>query len=244
MSIKSIDKVLPLSITSVIIRHMKNDIRQQLKELIANRDLRGASIRKVGRMLEVDGKEVHPETVKYHWKKLFEDDEVSYLYDGSVQRAQSSALSDAILPSGNQLVSIPVLGVADCGPATKVADESDLGKITISTQLLDTKKYDTLYAIQASGESMNSTSIKGRPINDGDYVVVDRSKVSPRNGDCVVAIVDGLANIKRFYQEQDRIVLASESTENYDPIFVTFEDQSDSLIGGTVIQVIEKPKYL
>lgn len=72
-------------------------------------------------------------------------------------------------------------------------------------------------------------------------MIIDRNRNTPRNGDCVVAVVDGLANIKMFFREQDRIILVSESSEHYDPIFITPEDQSDSLIGGTVIQVVAKP---
>lgn len=220
-----------------------DNIRERLKNFLTSNDLRGAGVRRVGTLMASGDEKIHPETVKYHWNKLFEAGEVSYLYDGSIRKSKTSELGSK-LPSGNQLVSIPVFGAADCGPATKVAAKDDLGSITVSTSLLDTKKYDTLYALIADGESMNATSIKGTPINSGDYVIVDGSRIAPKNGDCVVAIVDGLANIKRFYKEQDRIVLASESTEKYyDPIFIPFEDQSDSLIGGTVIQVVEKPKH-
>lgn len=220
------------------------DVRQSLKKLATDKDLRGVSIRAVGRELAVNGKEVHPETVKFHWKKLFEAGDVSYLYDGRVFGRRSSSVNENALPDDAKLVSIPIFGVADCGPATQVADQQDLGTLRISSRLLETKNYDSLYSVQASGTSMNNTSVHGHAINDGDYVIVDRNRNTPRNGDCVVAIVDGLANIKKFYREQGRIILVSESTEQYDPIFITPEDQSDSLIGGTVIQVVPKPKYL
>ncbi|MES2875963.1 MAG: S24 family peptidase [Patescibacteria group bacterium] len=219
------------------------DIRQSLKTLAADKDLRGLSIRAIGRELAVNSKEVHPETVKFHWKKLFEAGDISYLYDGRTHDRRSSSVNDVALPDDAKLVSIPVFGVADCGPATQVADQQDLGTLRISSRLLETSRYDSLYSVQASGISMNNTSVHGRAINDGDYVIVDRSRNSPRNGDCVVAIVDGLANIKKFYREHGRISLVSESSEHYDPIFISPEDQSDSLIGGTVIQVVPKPKH-
>ncbi|MNH50186.1 LexA repressor [compost metagenome] len=219
------------------------DTRTSLKQLATEIDLRDVSIRELGRRLAIDGKDVHPETIKFHWKKLFEAGEVSYLYDGRTLDRRSSSVNDDSLPDDAKLVTIPVFGVADCGPATQVADQQDLGTLRISSRLLETKNYDNLYSVQASGESMNNTSVHGHPIHNGDYVIVDRSRNTPRNGDCVVAIVDGLANIKKFYREQGRITLVSESTEQYDPIFIHPEDQSDSLIGGTVIQVVPKPKH-
>lgn len=223
-----------------------NEIRESLKKFITDTDLRDVSIRRVGQMLRSpdDDKDVHPQTVKYHWDKLFADGEVDYLYDGRMRHRRSSSVNDESLPDGAKLVTIPVFGVADCGPATKLAEEEDRGAIRVSSRLLKTTRFDSLYSLEASGDSMNNTSIDGHVINDGDYVIVDRSRNTPRNGDRVVAIVDGLANIKRFYREQDRITLVSESTKHYDPIFITPEDQSDSLIGGTVIQVVPKPKYL
>lgn len=219
------------------------DIRTSLKLLSTDIDLRSFSIRELGRKLAIEGKAIHPETIKFHWKKLFESKEVAYLYDGRTSTRQLSSVDNISLPDNTKLVTIPVFGIADCGPAIQVADQQDLGTLRISSRLLKTKNYDSLYSLKASGSSMNNTSINGRSIDDGDYVIVDRNRNAPRNGDCVVAIINGLANIKKFYHEQDRIVLVSESTEQYDPIFITPEDQSDNLIGGTVIQVVPKPKH-
>src|SRR6185437_10651889 len=107
-----------------------------------------------------------------------------------------------------------------CGPASQFANDEEMGFIHVSSTFLHTNRYEDLYAIVTSGESMNQTKIDGKSINDGDYVVVDRSVTQPNNGDCVVAIVNGLANIKRFFRERGRIVLVSESSEHFDPIFI------------------------
>lgn len=219
-----------------------NSTRQQLAKLIKDQDLSTFSMRQAGKMLN-ETEPVHPETVKYHWNRLFKDGEVDYLYKAAKIAKKEISVENNILNDGSKLVSIPVYGAADCGPATQVAEQSDLGSLRLSSRLLKTSSYSNLYALQASGMSMNKAVVDGHAINDGDYVVVDRSRNTPRNGDCVVAIVDGLANIKRFYREKARICLLSDSTEQYDPIFIHPEDQSDSLIGGTVIQVVEKPKY-
>ncbi len=219
-----------------------NDTQLALQKLSERQDLSKFSIREVGRML-APNKPVHPETVKHHWLKLFESGGINYLYRGGAVAKKETSVDDNALSDGSKIVTIPVFGVADCGPATQVAEQSDLGCLRLSSRLLKTRDYTSLYALQASGMSMNKAVVDGHTINDGDYVVIDRSQVSPKNGDCVVAIVDGLANIKRFHREKNRVALLSDSTEQYDPIFIHPEDQSDNLIGGKVIQVVEKPKY-
>lgn len=218
-----------------------NSTQASLKELSKNIDLSTLSIREVGRRIGSNGTEFHPETVKYHWKKLFEAGGIAYLYDGRTNQKRSSSVSDGPRADDVKLVAIPIYGKADCGPATQVAEQEDLGTLRISSRLLNTSDYTGLYAVQASGPSMNQAVVSGRTINDGDYVIVDSRLNTPRNGDCVVAIVDGLANIKKFYREKDRIVLLSDSTERYDPIFIHSEDQSGSLIGGRVVQVVPRP---
>ena len=220
---------------------MATDKIKILLKIASENNLNDLTIREVGRRM---GDE-YPQTVKYYWKKAFDAGKINYLPRS--REAKSSINNYAHrnkLNSEVSLISIPIRGVANCGPATRYAQDEDLGYIHLSSTLLGTKKHEDLYAIVADGESMNKASVHGKSINDGDYVVVDRSAMQPKDNDYVIAIVNGLANIKRFYHEQDRIILASESTENYDPIFITPEDQSDSLIGGTVIQVVEKPKHL
>lgn len=220
---------------------MTTDKIKKLLEIASENNLNDLTIREVGRRM---GNE-YPQTVKYYWKKAFDAGMIDYLPRS--REAKSSIRNFTHrnkLTSEVSLISIPIRGVANCGPATRYAQDEDLGYIHISSTLLGTKKHEGLYAIVADGESMNKASVHGNPINDGDYVVVDRSVVQPKDNDYVVAIVNGLANIKKFHREQDRIALVSESSGHYDPIFITPEDQSDSLIGGTVIQVVPKPKYI
>lgn len=218
-----------------------NDIQTQLYNLSQSTDLRQHSLRGIGKNL-VDGKEIHPETVKYYWKRLHNQGLIDYLPDSRLRTKKISRSNSAMLGEKTSLVTIPVFGVADCGPATKIAEQTPLGELHISSSLLPTRRYSSLYALKAAGPSMNRASVHGRPIKDGDYVIVDSEYTQPNSGDYVVAVVGGLANIKRFYRESDRIALLSESSEDFDPIFIHPEDQSDNLIGGRVVQVVEKPK--
>jgi len=222
---------------------MAQDKQQKLLEIAAQHDLNDVSIREIGRMMDPTGKGEHPQTVKFHWQKLFEAGEINYLPRSKKTRdAIKNFVDEHKLGDGRDLISIPVRGVANCGPASSYAADEKLGYIHISSTFLHTKRHKDLYAIIASGESMNRSKIDGKPINDGDYVIVDRSVSQPESGDCIVAIVNGLANIKRFLRERGRIVLVSESSEQFDPIFIHPEDQDDALIAGKVVQVVQKPK--
>ena len=73
-------------------------------------------------------------------------------------------------------------------------------------------------------------------ILDGDYVLVEKSKLA-HNGDIVVALVDeNDATLKRFYREGDSIRLQP-SNANMKPIIVPAATVS---VQGRVIGVLKK----
>ncbi len=82
--------------------------------------------------------------------------------------------------------------------------------------------------LQVTGDSMVDDQIR-----DGDWVVFEK-RSNARNGDTVVAVVDGDATLKRFYREKNRIRLQP-ANERYKPIFVRDVD-----IQGVVIGVIRR----
>ena len=91
---------------------------------------------------------------------------------------------------------------------------------------------------------MNQAHLYGEAIDDGDFVIVDSGQV-PQKNDYVLATINGLANIKKFLPEYEndelsRITLVSESTEQYEPIFIHPEDQIEGLIAGVALQVLKK----
>lgn len=102
--------------------------------------------------------------------------------------------------------------------------------------------YKHLYVLVASGSSMNLAEVhKGLTIENGDFVVIDTVYRKPKNGDIVVAVIDGMATMKRYKEDRNhnRVILEAESTENYLPIFLHEDD--DFIINGKVIDVIKKP---
>jgi repressor LexA len=70
-------------------------------------------------------------------------------------------------------------------------------------------------------------------IAEGDVVVFEQ-RSNARNGDTVVALVDGEATLKRFFKEKKRIRLQPANSE-YRPIYARNVD-----VQGVVIGVIRR----
>ncbi len=66
-------------------------------------------------------------------------------------------------------------------------------------------------------------------INDGDWVVYEQ-RSDARNGDTVVALVEGEATLKRFYKEKNRVRLQP-ANDAYEPIFAREIDIQGVVIG-------------
>lgn len=216
-----------------------NETQTKLLELSKTIDISNLGVRELARKLGV-----HPQTAKYHKEKL---EQAGLLKHGKGLFNDIEVERQAL--GGADLVTIPFLGAANCGPAALIAGAAADGKITVSSRLLPTTNYQALFALRADGHSMNQASVHGSCIENGDYIVVD-SSAQPAKGDYVVAVVNNLANIKRYYPEYDqhnrlsRITLVSESSEQFEPIFIHPDDAQEGLIAGIVVQVIPKPPQL
>lgn len=143
-------------------------------------------------------------------------------------------------PLGEVLLNIPIMGLANAGVATVFADEYQAGVLRISKKLL--KKSHNIFALEVKGNSLNKADINGQSPEDGDWVIIDKDYKEPKDGDYILSIIDGMANLKKFYfdNEHKRIVLSSESTENIPPIFIHPEDTYS--VNGKIIQVIKRPQ--
>jgi repressor LexA len=81
------------------------------------------------------------------------------------------------------------------------------------------------YILKVRGESMKDAGIL-----EGDFVVVRRAD-DARNGEIVVAMIDGEATVKRFFREKDHVRLQPENSE-MEPIITR-----DAEVCGTVVGV-------
>lgn len=207
-------------------------IQERLLEASRHHDLSPLSYREIGQLVGVD----HAQIVKHHMLQL---QKKGFFTNVPGSEGKPRLISEA-LKGNSQILAVPILGAANCGPATMFAEERVEGYLKISSSLLKERK--SIFALRASGNSMNSAQIDGRSIDDGDYVIIAPTKGQPRNGEYVLSVIDGSANIKKFVfdNENGQVVLLSESTDQYDPIFIHPED--DYRINGRVVQVIKVPK--
>lgn len=194
--------------------------QKKILDLSKQVDIDQLTLRRVGELIG----ERHPQTVKYHLDQL---------------KAKS-----LIGNEDSVLLSVPVMGSANAGPASFLAEDNIEHVLRISRRLVPkgvVKKIENgyVFALQVVGDSMNRAGIVGGPIVEGDYVLVDKSNQSPVNGDYIVSLIDGAANIKRFAVGQGKVVLSSESSRDYPPIIVHPDDSY--FVAGKVAQVVKMP---
>ncbi len=211
-------------------------IQEQILKVSSKHDLGKLSLRDIGKLI---GENDQPQKIKHHLMQLEKNGLLSIN-----RAAKSIAKTKPGLIRNSTLVAIPILGSANCGPATIYADQNVNGYLRISGRLLSRKK--DIFAIQAEGYSMNKANINGDSIDDGDYVVVDPAYRHLKNGDYVLAIIDQNATIKRYFNDKDnqRIILLAESSASFSPIFIHYQEASNFLVNGKIIQVIKKPKNI
>lgn len=206
-----------------------HQLQEKLLKLISERNIGSLSLRQIGELIN----EKLPQKVKHHLNQL----EVKgfIVFDS----ANESILRSGSKPNSDTLfITIPILGQANCGPAAIYADQNIQGFLKISKSLLGKQK--GLFAIKAVGLSLNRASVNGKNIEPGDFVIIDSTQTSPRDGDYILSIIDSTANIKKYRRDpvNERIVLLSESTQMFNPIFIHIDD--DFRINGKVIDVIKK----
>ncbi len=120
---------------------------------------------------------------------------------------------------------LPLLGRIAAGRPVETLQNPEMISLNDITRSKD------VFVLEVSGESMQDEHIV-----DGDYVMVERTKIA-RNGDIVVALVDGSdTTLKRFYHEGESIRLQP-SNATMPPIVVA---SAAVQIQGRVIGVLRK----
>lgn len=212
-----------------------NENFKKILKYAKNNDIPGTGYREVARQLGIK----NPQTIIYYLKKIESE---GWLYYDPKTKTKKPAKRKAF--AVDNFFNIPVLGAANCGLATELAEQKIQGFVKISQKSLNVSKLDNLMAIKAIGNSLNQADIKGDSIDEGDYVIVDCSKKNPNNGEYVLSIIDGAVNFKRFYKDDKKreIRLVSESTFDIPPIVLHEDDINDSgyMVNGTILRVIKK----
>jgi SOS-response transcriptional repressor LexA len=211
-------------------------IQERLINLADNYNLSDLTLRRIGELVHEPNS---PQKIKHHINQLIGKGLLIVTPDGKTTKKAKGGLSK----SG--LLSLPILGSANCGQALIFADEKIEGYLKLSYNLLKSDLIDKvkeLFVLKAVGNSMNRAMINNKNIEDGDFVIINKGPVA-KNGDYVVSIIDGVANIKKFYIDKpnNQIVLLSESSQDFPPIYISKKDQDSYLICGRIVDVMKKP---
>lgn len=144
-------------------------------------------------------------------------------YQGAVRGIK---VLDQKIAAALEGIELPLVGYIAAGqPLEAIEDPSDT--VSVSSSMLSGKK--RAFVLQVRGDSMIEEGIL-----DGDCVVVEQQNIA-QNGDIVVALLDnGLATLKRFFKEPNRIRLEPANAEMA-PIYATKVQ-----IQGRVVGVIRR----
>ncbi|MFA6552741.1 MAG: S24 family peptidase [Candidatus Paceibacterota bacterium] len=213
-------------------------IQQKILALSKSQNLANLPLRKIGDLI---GEPNSPQKIKHHMDKLKEKGLLLVSGDGKIQPTKIG------VEKNSNLVSLPILGAANCGTASTYADGDIEGYLKISLKILGEKfknRLNNLFVLRASGNSMNRANVNGKTIDDGDFVIAEKTSTPPQNGEYIVSIIEGLANIKKFLfdAKNKHIILASESSFSFSPIYIHELDYADYFVGGKVVDVIKQPE--
>ena len=123
---------------------------------------------------------------------------------------------------------VPLLGLVEAGFPTFV-DEDNSQAVSLDEYLIGNKDKASTYLLEVKGDSMIDEGIM-----EGDLVLVER-RGNPKDGDIVIAEVDGGWTMKYFKKNGERPYLMP-ANKKYKPIY----PQYDLKIAAIVKAVIRK----
>ena len=216
-------------------------IQQKLLALAEKKNLGNYTLREIGGFVD----ETSPQKIKHHLQQL---EKRGFIHINKMEhiitttKQQQGTTVKGILKNA-KLLSIPILGAANAGPAMVFANANIEGYLRVSSTLIARPRLShRLFALKVDGPSMNMAYVGGKKIEDGDYVIIDSEDREAMNDDIVLSVIEGMANIKKYYvdKENNQILLMSESTHDFPAIHI--HESDDFSINGKVIGVIKTPK--
>lgn len=130
-------------------------------------------------------------------------------FDGAVRGIE---ILDQKVSNALKGIELPVLGFIAAGQPIMAYTDPD-ATLNIPPHMVSGKKRS--YVLQVKGDSMIEDGIL-----DGDFVIIEEQTIAS-DGDIVVALLDnGLATLKRFFKEANRIRLEPANAA-MEPIYAT-----------------------
>ena len=132
-------------------------------------------------------------------------------------------------PQQDQNRSMPLAHTGVSAGFPSPADDFKELRISIDQEVV--KNVEATFYARVAGQSM-----QGAGLDDGDLLVIDRSK-EPEDNAIAVCFIDGEFTVKRLKVEAECVYLMPENP-NYSPIRVTEDNQL--IIWGVVTYVVKK----
>jgi SOS regulatory protein LexA len=125
----------------------------------------------------------------------------------------------------NKLIGeIPLLGLVEAGFPT-VAEENLLDTMNIDDYLIKDKDFS--YLLQVKGDSMIDAGIR-----EGDMVIAEK-KGEPKDGDIVIALVDGGWTMKYYRNKKGKIYLEP-ANKDFKPIYPESQLEVAAIVKGVI----------
>src|SRR5687767_5567582 len=147
-----------------------------------------------------------------------------------LRRAPHGTGNVQLLPADDEMAEIPILGRVAAGQPI-LAVEAATDTVRIDRVLIGGHR--EVFGLRIVGESMIEDGIF-----DGDYVFVKKTPTA-KDGEIVVAMIEGEATVKRYYPEGDRIRFQP-ANSNMEPIYVHRSDLRSVDIIGIVVGIYRK----
>jgi repressor LexA len=119
---------------------------------------------------------------------------------------------------------VPMLGLVEAGFPTGT-DEELTDTLSIDDYLIEHK--DSSYLLEVKGDSMIEEGIK-----EGDLVLVER-RGEPKDGDIVIAEVDGGWTMKYFRKKGSKVWLEPANSK-FKPIFPKYDMKVAAIVKGVI----------
>ncbi|MFA5889150.1 MAG: transcriptional repressor LexA [Candidatus Paceibacterota bacterium] len=119
---------------------------------------------------------------------------------------------------------IPLLGLVEAGIPTSV-DANIFDSLSLDEYLVGNK--EGTYLLEVKGDSMIDEGIK-----EGDLVLVER-KGDPKDGDIVIAEVDGGWTMK-YFKKKGGLVYLKPANKNYSPIYPQYDLKVAAIVRGVI----------
>jgi len=207
-----------------------HQIQEKILKITDQINFKKMSLRDIGLLVD----ESHPQKISHHIGQLVKKGYIEIDKKTGIVKL----VNHKIRNMESDIMAVPIYGSANCGEANIFAEENLEGYVRVSKRF--TRGVKNIFAIRAIGPSMNQAKInKQYSIEEGDLVLIDSGNKNPENGDYVLSVINGCANIKKFLwnKKERQIALVSESSENIAPIYIHADD--NYMINGLVKNVIK-----